>query len=207
MKDLNNILEKVLALFKRYGTRSVTMDDIARELGMSKKTLYQEFSDKDDLINRVIDYDMDQNRILLQEVNKSDSNAVQELFLLNHQFHSARTLYSPTLYLDLRRYYPEIYHRWIEDKRSNMYRVITENLKKGKSEGIYRLEIDEHIIGRLHIARVEMLDGNDIIEDHERLSKEFIQEVFIYHLHGICNEKGLKLISRERNSFKQTNKR
>ena len=205
MKDLNKILEKVLALFKRYGTRSVTMDDIARYLGMSKKTLYQEFSDKHELISRVIDFDMEQSRILLEEVKKSDSNAVQELFMLNRQIHSLRILYSPTFYFDLRRYYPETYHRWIEDKRSNLYRVITENLRKGKSEGIYRAEIDEHIIGRLHMARIEMLDGNDLIEDHERLSDDFIREVFIYHLHGICNEQGMKLITLEKDSFKQQN--
>ena len=203
MKDLNNILEKVLALFKRYGTRSVTMDDIARELGVSKKTLYQEFTDKDDLINRVIDYDMEQSKGFLEEVRQSDSNAVQELFIVNRRMHSVRTLYSPTFYFDLKRNNPEIYNRWIQDKRSNMYTVITTNLRKGKQEGIYRAEIDEHIIGRLHIARLEMLEANEIIEEQERLSKDFIQEVFIYHLHGICNEQGLKLIARERDSFNQ----
>ncbi|MDX2431579.1 MAG: TetR/AcrR family transcriptional regulator [Bacteroides sp.] len=203
MKDLNYIFEKVLALFKRYGTRSVTMDDIAHELGMSKKTLYQEFTDKDDLINRVIDYDMDQSKGFLEEVRQSDSNAVQELFMVNRRMHSVRTLYSPTFYFDLKRYYPEIYNRWIQNKRSNMFTVITENLRKGKQEGIYRPEIDEHIIGRLHIARIEMLEGNNIIEEHERLSNDFIQEVFIYHLHGICNEQGLKIIARERDNFNQ----
>lgn len=203
MKDLNYILEKVLALFKRYGNRSVTMDDIARELGMSKKTLYQEFKDKDDLINRVIDYDMEQSKGFLEGVRQSDSNAVQELFIVNRRMHSVRTLYSPTFYFDLKRYYPEIYQRWIQDKRSNMYTVITENLRKGKQEGIYRADIDEHIIGRLHLARFEMLEANDIIEEHERLSKDFIQEVFIYHLHGICNEQGLKLIALERDNFKK----
>ena len=203
MRDLNNILERVLALFKRYGIRSVTMDDISSELGMSKKTLYQEFKDKDDLMNQVIVFDMAQSRRLLEEVNQSYTDAIHELFMLNRGMHSARTLYSPTFYFDLRRYYPQIYARWMEDKRSNMYRVITDNLKKGKREGLYRAEIDEHIIGRLHIARVEMLEANDLIEDHELMSKEFIQEVFSYHLHGICNERGLKLFAREWDNFKQ----
>ena len=203
MKDINNILEKILSLLKRFGARSVTMDDISRELGMSKKTLYQEFADKDDLINRVIDFDMEQSRVFLEQVHQSESNAVQELFMFNRRMHSVYALYSPTFYLDLKRYYPEVYQRWIEDKRSRMYSVITENLRKGKEEGVYREEIDEHIIGRLHIARIEMLEGNDIIEAHERLSRDFIQEVFIYHLHGICNEQGLKLLTLERDSFKQ----
>ena len=203
MKDLNHILSKSLALFRRFGTRSVTMDDIARELGMSKKTLYQEFADKDDLIHRVIDFDMEQSRVLLEEVQRSESNAVQELFVFNRRMHFVHTLYSPTFYLDLKRYYPGVYQRWIDDKRSSMYKVITENLRKGKQEGVYRAEIDDHIIGRLHIARIEMLEENDIIEAHERLSDGFIQEVFTYHLHGICNEQGLKLLTLERDSFNQ----
>ena len=82
MKDINNILDKILSLLKRFGARSVTMDDISRELGMSKKTLYQEFADKDDLINRVIDFDMEQSRVFLEQVHHSESNAVQELLCL-----------------------------------------------------------------------------------------------------------------------------
>ena len=198
MKEIDNITKRVLPLFIRYGIRSVTMDDIARELGISKKTLYHAFKDKDDLINRVIDFDMAQSRTFMEEVHQSESNAVQELFMVNRKIHSVRSNYSPSFYYDLKRYYPESYRRWIEDKRNNMYNVITGNLRKGKQEGVYRAEIDEHIIGRLHMARVEMLDGNEIIEENERLSSKFIQEVFTYHLHGICNAQGLKYLSEEK---------
>jgi len=197
MKEIDNITKRVLPLFIRYGIRSVTMDDIARELGISKKTLYNAFKDKDDLINRVIDFDMAQSRTFMEEVHQSESNAVQELFMVNRKIHSVRSNYSPSFYYDLKRYYPESYRRWIEDKRNNMYNVITGNLRKGKQEGVYRAEIDEHIIGRLHMARVEMLDGNEIIEENERMSSKFIQEVFTYHLHGICNAQGLKYLSEE----------
>lgn len=201
MKESDNITQRVLPLFIRYGIRSVTMDDIARELGISKKTLYNAFKDKDDLINRVIDFDMARSRIFLEEVHHSESNAVQELFMVNRKIHSVRSNYSPSFYYDLKRFYPESYRRWIEDKRNNMYNVITGNLRKGKQEGVYRAEIDEHIIGRLHMARVEMLDGNEIIEENERLSSKFIQEVFTYHLHGICNAQGLKYLSEEKDKL------
>jgi AcrR family transcriptional regulator len=190
-----DILERILSMFMRYGIRSITMDDIARELGISKKTLYHDFEDKTSLINRVIGFGMIQSRKFLEEVNRSEINAIEEIFLVNGRIHKERSRYSPTFYYDLKRYYPETYRRWINDKRQNMYDLIVGNLQKGKREGFYRQEIHEHTIGRLYMARMEMLDSSEIIEGHETLSSEFMQEVFTYHLHGICNENGLKTFS------------
>jgi len=196
MIQKEKILEIVLSQFRRYGIRSITMDDISARLGVSKKTLYTEFTDKLDLINRVIDYDMDQSRKLLQELLGTSPKALEELFLVNRQIHALRACYSPSFYYDLRRYYPETYQRWIKDKRRSMYALITENLRKGKKEGVYRQDIDERVIGQLYMARVEMLDSNEIIVESDSRSSEFMQEVFTYHLHGICNEKGLEILSR-----------
>ncbi len=195
MREAHQILERILALFVRYGIRSITMNDIARELGVSKKTLYSDFKDKEDLINQVIDFDISQSRIFLDELHQSEIDALQEIYQVNSRIHSYRSRYSPSFYYDLKRYFPDVYRRWIQDKRQNMYGLITKNLRKGKKEGLYRMEIREHIIARLYMARIEMLDSNEIIEEHETLSAEFMQEIFFYHLHGICNEKGLKILS------------
>ena len=115
--------------------------------------------------------------------------------MVNQKIHKVRACYSPTFYYDLRRYSPEIYRRWISDKRQNMYSLITQNLKKGKQEGVYRQEIDESIIGRLYMARIEMLDSNEIIEEIDSRSSNFMKEVVSYHLHGICNQEGLEILS------------
>lgn len=209
MKEEHDILDRVLSLFKRYGFRRVTMDDIANELGVSKKTIYHDFRDKDDLISRVIDFDLDQSRSILEGVYQSSSKALDELFMVNQKIHMVRACYSPTFYYDLRRYSPEIYRRWIGDKRQNMYDLITQNLQKGKLEGVYRQEIDESIIGRLYMARIEMLDSNEIIEEIDSRSSNFMKEVFSYHLHGICNHKGLEILSQiedeqDKNQDRQT---
>jgi AcrR family transcriptional regulator len=195
MKEENHILERLLSLFKRYGIRSITMDDIASELGVSKKTLYHDFKDKNDLINRVIDYDMGQSRSLMEELVQSDIDAIHEIILVNKSIHQVRSRYSPSFYYDLKRNYPETYRRWLNEKRRSMYDLIVGNLQKGKREGYYRREIHDHTIGRLYMARMEMLDSSEIIEGHESLSTEFMQEIITYHLHGICNENGLKILS------------
>jgi AcrR family transcriptional regulator len=193
--DSKDILDRILAMFMRYGIRSITMDDIARELGVSKKTLYHDFEDKNDLIERVINFDMMQSRKFLEEVYRTDMHAIQEIFLVNKRIHRDRSRYSPTFFYDLKRYFPSIYQKWLEDKRQNMFDLIVGNLQKGKQEGVYREEIHEQIIGKLYMARMEMLDSNEIIDGHQTLSADFMQEIFTYHLHGICNENGLKTLA------------
>lgn len=182
-------------MFTRIGIRSITMDDIARELGVSKKTLYHDFEDKNDLIRRVIDFDIMQSRKFLEEVHRTDLDAIEEIFLVNSRIHQNRSRYNPTFYYDLKRYYPETYLKWLSEKRQNMFGLIVANLSKGKREGLYRKEIKEHIIGKLYMARMEMLDSNDFIDGQQILSAEFLQEIFSYHLHAICNERGLKSLA------------
>lgn len=196
---IKDILERILFMFTRYGIRSITMDDIARELGISKKTLYHDFEDKNNLINRVIDFDILLSRKLLEEVNRTDFNAIEELFFVNERIHQDRSSYSPTFYYDLKKYYPETYKRWLDDKRQNMFGLIVGNLQKGKREGIYRIEIHENYIGRLYMATMEMLNNHEIMDMHQSISSEFMQEIFFYHLHGICNEKGWTTL----NEFKE----
>lgn len=181
-------------MFMRYGIRSITMDDIAREMGVSKKTLYHDFEDKHDLINQVIDYDMLQSRKFMEEVHRMDLGAIEEIFHVNGRIHQNRARYNPTFYYDLKRYFPDTYQRWLDEKRQNMIGLITGNLQKGKREGIYRKEIHEHSIGKLYLARMEMLDSNEFIDGYQSFSNEFMKEIFTYHLHGICNEHGLKFL-------------
>lgn len=192
---IRDILERILSMFTRYGIRSITMDDIARELGISKKTLYHYFEDKNDLIKRVIDFDIMQSRKFLEEVHRSGLDAIEEIFLVNDRIHQIRSRYNPTFYYDLKRYYPDTYLSWLNEKRQNMFNLIIGNLQKGKREGSYRKEINEHTIGKLYMARMEMLESNGIIDEPQALSAEFLQEIFTYHLHGICNEEGLKTLA------------
>ena len=182
-------------MFTRYGIRSITMDDIARELAISKKTLYHDFEDKNDLIKRVIDYDILVNRKFLEEVHRSDFNAIEELFHVNERIHRDRSSYSPTFYYDLKKYHPETYKRWLDEKRQNMFDLIVGNLIKGKKEGVFREDIHEHSIGKLYVARTEMLNNHEISDVLQTITSEFMQEILIYHLHGICNETGLKTLA------------
>jgi len=191
MQDNQQILERILGMFMRYGIRSMTMDDIARELGVSKKTLYQDFQDKNSLIAQAINFDLSLSQHLVKQVLKPELTAIEEFYQLNGQIHFIRSRYSETFHYDLKRYMPDTYQSWLEKRRLSVYTSITHNLKKGKREGVYRSDLNDSIIGKLYVAKLEMFETSDVIDDHESLSLDFIRELFFYHLHGICNQSGL----------------
>lgn len=197
------ILNSALSLYSKYGIKSITMDDLCRELGISKKTLYQHVTDKQDLIRKVIDYEIELQRKGMEKMFLSEMNAIDELMHVNKQIHLSESIHSPTFYFDLKKYYPVIYTEWVEYKRSRLYEMIMRNLKKGVAEGLFRQDMDARVISKLHMARVEMLHASGIIEENELSTGRFIDEIFKYHIHGICNDKGLKYF---RQQFDQSEK-
>jgi len=187
----NRLLKSALSLYSKYGLQSITMDDLCRELGISKKTLYLEVEDKNDLIRKVLEYEKALQRRAMERMSDSNMNAIDELIHVNKQIHASQTIHSPTFYLDLKKYHHQIYQDWIDYKRMRMYELIKRNLVKGISEGYYRKDLDVNVISKLHMARTEMMHSSEIIGNDEGSTTNFFNEVFKYHIHGICNEKGL----------------
>lgn len=188
---LERILNSALALYSKYGIKSITLDDLCRDLGISKKTLYQHIHDKKDLIWKVMEYERHIQENNTKKMYRAGINAIDELMYVNRMIHENESIHSPTFYFDLKKYYPDLYGEWIEYKRKRMYEVIRRNLQKGIEEGLFRKDLDPDIISRLHMVRTETMHTSEILEDNERSASRFLHEVFRYHIHGICNEKGL----------------
>ena len=199
--DTNHILEKILSLYSRLGIRSITMDDISRELGMSKKTLYQLFSDKNELVSRVLELEMELNKDYMEEDRESDANSIDELIQVNQKIHSIVSSHNPAFYFDLKKYYPMDFRKWMNDRRERMYELLIKNMRRGKSEGLYRSDLDEEVIARLYMARMEMLYEHEITAEEATFSTHFIREIFLYHLHGICNPEGLQYLAKHKESI------
>ena len=155
--DKEILLETALNLYSKYGVRSVTMEDISRELGMSKKTIYQLVEDKKDLVSKVVAHDSSLSDRMMDRFKGTEINAIDQLIEVNSFMHTTRKKHSPTFYYDLKKYHPKIFTEWIENKRSRMYSLLTQNMVKGKREGLYREELNHHIIAKLFVARMEML--------------------------------------------------
>lgn len=197
-----DIIRKVAQLYKKYGIKSITMDDVAHELGISKKTLYECFSDKLHLVNAVIEQEIIFNEFRLQEQKNSSENALQEMFQI-FRFHLQMLKeYNPSLEFDLKKYYPEIYNRLNRIKREKIWETTLNNLIKGKSEGFYRKELNEEIITKLTVLRIENISESDLFSQEEIYSHEFSKEMFLYHLHGILTPMGIEYLNKNLEQLK-----
>jgi len=195
-KEFENILEKVSVLYRKYGIKSVTMDDVAHELGISKKTLYQYVNDKSELVEKVVDYTRHCNFSYMKDTKSSKGNAIEELIEVSQIVNTLMKDNSPSYEYDLKKYYPDIFRTLMSARRKIMYDSMLANIRKGKKEGVYRKDLNEEIIAKLHLLRIENLQSTEIFNEEEMHSSKFFLEVFVYHIHGLATIKGLEVLNK-----------
>jgi len=194
METKEKILSKSEALFLRYGIRSVTMDDIARELGISKKTLYQIVDNKADLIKKVLLKYIEEERSSMLEIIQSSGNAIEEMLNIGQHITQVLRKLKPTTLFDLQKYYPESWQMVRALNQEHVYSVIRQNLEKGISQAFYRSNLNADIIARLYVGKTHYLVNEDFfpLRNYER--GELYREFILYHMHGILSEKGREWI-------------
>lgn len=186
------ILEKVKELYHRNGIKSVTMDDVANHLGISKKTIYNYFKDKEDLVRQVLLLEQERGSIILEGILKKKLNSIEELSEIYTMINDFFREYNSSMEYDIRKYYRDIY-TWVKEARRKwMYEAMYNNMNRGKREGLYRKDLDTSIIARLHVAQTENLINNDVFSMEELTSSKVFREIFIYHLRGILSQKGME---------------
>jgi AcrR family transcriptional regulator len=195
--ELLNILRKVLLLYRKYGIRSVTMDDVSHELGISKKTLYQYVRDKDELVNLVVDMEIAERQERMMITCTDNKNAIEQLLEIARCISIMLKDYSPSTEYDLKKYYPDLYIKVRNLRRNHIYKFILENLNKGKEEGLYRHEIDVDIISKLNVSVIDNLIDSEVITIHEFLDQRFFGEFFVYHIRGIASVNGLDFLDKQ----------
>ena len=207
-EELNNILIKVRELYSKYGIKSITMDDVASELGISKKTLYQYVTDKDDLVGKYIDNEIKLRQEEVCKCFREGFNAIEELFEISTFMNKIMRNQNPATEYDLKKYYPAHYQKTIKTRREGMYNYILLNLKKGRKEGLYRENMNIEVIAKLYLSRVENIHFNELFTVEEFTSSDLFLELLTYHVRGISTEKGIielekKIKGLETNNIKQ----
>lgn len=191
----NIILEKATELFTRKGIRGVTMDDVAKQLSISKKTLYQYFGDKDDLVETVVKLQIAMTQQNLKIFQEQAINAVDEMILILefiNQFFSKR---NPTAFHDLQKYHPNAWKHFLNHKNNFLRKSIEDNLKWGLKEGLYRKDIDIRIISRLRMEQVEAVFNDDIFPTPDFNLSEVHVHSMKFYMYGITSIKGHQLIN------------
>ena len=188
------IRQKAHELFMQYGLRSVSMDDIASSLGISKKTIYQYFADKDELVDAVVDIEFRKNESICEYDRSNSKNAVHEIFMAMDMVVEMFSSMNPSLVFDMQKYYPKAFQKFHTHKNDYLYNVIRDNIKRGIVEELYRPELNVDIIARFRVESI-MIPFNPEFFSKLKYNLAEIEEEFIIHfLFGMASVKGYKMI-------------
>ncbi|MGX1022945.1 TetR/AcrR family transcriptional regulator [Psychroflexus sp. MBR-150] len=184
------IIQKAMSLFLEYGFKSVTMDEISEQLGISKKTLYDHFDSKTNLVKVTTTYVFDNISSTIDKLRAEKYDPIEETLAIENQVmrHLKNEKSSPQY--QLQKYYPQIF-KTLKNKIWHKYDYCIENFRRGIKEGFYRPNIDIEVIFRLYYYGMNLLKDQKVFPVQE-FSNQDIQDHFLeYHLRGIVSEKGL----------------
>lgn len=194
MEARERIKQKADELFRKYGFRSITMDQIASQLGISKKTIYQFFDDKDKLVHELIENDVKCMQTECSAHAKNASNAIEEIFMAMEFNGEMFRNMNPMLVYELEKFHPSAFTKFREHKEQFLLKLIMSNIRRGIKEELYREELHPEIIARLHLETAFLAFNPDVFPLRQYNLWEVQQQMMDHYLFGLATEKGYKLI-------------
>jgi AcrR family transcriptional regulator len=171
------------------------MDDVARELGVSKKTLYQFFTDKNDLVNQcVAHYLGNMNKLCCNVVENKELDAISVLLQISEQINAVIRHINPSSMFDLKKYFKSAWDKLEADRISFIRKLIYDNILFGIKKGLYRKDLDAEVVSRIYIYLASFLINPDNYDKVEMDIKVMHLEIVKYHLRSICTAKGIELL-------------
>lgn len=194
MEEKTNFLSKATQLFIENGAKSVTMDEIAKEFGISKKTLYQKYKNKEELLEEVLKYKLQEVIERLKYLDENIDNAVARMFCRDEEIDKVSHSNNNILIRQLLKYYPAIFHKHMLNFSAKFSEVLVHNIEKGRKQGLYREDFDPELYAKLFFQLVMSYDSSPYF-DVELIEREnFMQETMFFYLNAITNEKGKEVL-------------
>jgi AcrR family transcriptional regulator len=194
MSQTERIIKGAEDLFLTSGIRSITMDDIARYLGMSKKTIYQFFKDKNELVSALTRKKLQEDEDQINDIVANSNNVIEEMMNMNKCSEDIFSRINPVVIHDLQRYHPEAWNDFQKFKAEFLTQKMEELLTKGMGQGYIRTDIDVKIIARMRVNQVE-LGFNTSIFPVAEFNPWKVQIQFLDHFnYGVCTLEGYKLL-------------
>jgi AcrR family transcriptional regulator len=179
-----------MSMFMEQGIRTVRMEDIAREAGISKKTLYQLVPSKSALIAQIVQQRVQDEQRLIEALRKDQVDALEEMLAIARHITEMFRRVNPVMLDELRRYYPESWMAVNTLHRQHILDIIHGNLKDGQSQGFYRQDMDPAIIARLYVTKAMALIDTNLFPRASYVGSRLIDNHLKYHFHGILSPEG-----------------
>ena len=183
-------------MFIKFGIRSITMDMIAEQLGVSKRTIYEQFTDKDELLQHCINAAMNEQRRINAEILENSENIIKATFKFIKNSIDTLNRINPLFFFDIEKYYPELWEQKIkENDNRNLNRSI-ELVSKGVQENVFRSEVNVEIVAKLILEQFKMLSNQELFPNDKFSRVDVFENIVINFIRGIATEKGLLLIDK-----------
>jgi TetR/AcrR family transcriptional regulator, cholesterol catabolism regulator len=197
---MNEVQERILLKadeqFRTFGIRSVTMDEIAHQSGISKKTIYLYFKDKNELVDAVMMTHFNDNHNKCKACSVNAENAIDEIFMLMKNIGEDFRTINPIILLDMKKFHNKTFEKFQKHLDETITQMVLQNLVRGIKEGLFRKDIDKEIIARFRMASIWILfDQNIFPYPKFDLSKVFT-EILRLFLFGLVTPKGYELIEK-----------
>lgn len=196
----DQLIKDAIDVFLTYGIKSVTMDDVAKHLRISKKTIYQYVKDKEELVNRCVRWDCDSIEESIQTIQSKNLKAIDENLEISYVIVDELKNIHPSIFYDLEKYYPKAMAMMVEMRHDFIGGVMRQNLNKGIAEGVYRPELNVEIMTQLWVMRLNVIFNPKLFPMDEFHPKDVYLEMFIHHIRGIANANGLKQLEKKMNT-------
>lgn len=207
LEPRQRILSEVSALLLQYGIRSISMDDIAARLGISKKTIYQYFEDKDALVEEIVSNILSENECDCENDRVAAENAIHEVILAMQMMQKMFATMNPSVVHDLQKYHPKAFIRFKIHKDQFLLQLLTKNLQRGIKEKLYRPEISVDILARFRVESTMLPFNPDFQQSLKQNLFELQQEILIHFLYGVVTLRGYEILTQYLQTQKKQKKK
>ncbi len=199
MNTRERIITESMNLFMRYGIKAVTMDTIAEHLGMSKRTIYDHFRDKDHLLENCISYQMKKEEKANKQIFEESSNLIEAFLKHIKRNVAAMNSVSPLFFRDAKKYHSSVFRKKGREHEHKSYDFIYRYIQEGKKQGYIRKDVNEDIVSVLLKEQFRIMGNEDIFPSDKYSKSEVFENIAINFIRGIVTDKGLKIINEYHN--------
>lgn len=197
--QIERIIQGGEELFLQAGIKSVTMDDIAKHLGMSKKTIYQFFKDKNELVIALVKKKLNEDKCQLQSIIQSSTHVIEEMINMMKCSEDIFSRINPIVIHDMQKYHPEAWSEFQKFKANVLVKTLEQLLAKGIQQEFIRPDIDVKILAKMRVSQVEMGFNTSIFPVAEFSTWKVQYQLLEHFSYGICTLKGHKLLDQYKN--------
>ncbi len=190
MELRDRIVSVAFELFMKYGVRSVTMDQISGHLGISKRTLYEIFRDKSELLRNGLDYYSNIKRKDAKEMIRQSDNVIETIYLLARKGEEMKQQINPLFFEDIRKYHPDVHVLITTESRYRDYSLTHDLLEKGINEGLFKKGLDIALVNNFFHQVMNIVMNEEIFPKDRYTHEDIFRNIIMPYLMGISTEKG-----------------